>query len=190
MDGERKSGKQALLIGLVHPSAPLSVRLQAAALTDAGCEMVLEVAAGAEGSRSVSDLLQRLGPGSRIFLTGLEAINRPLPETLRVLAGLLDAGVEVCIVDQRGGQTLSPQPTTAQALRAVAMFASNERSRSTSAGGRPPKSQNLSKIQVQFARRLHASGESPRTIGLICRASPEAVLAALGETDEGLAAAE
>ena len=179
MDSGQGSEKKALLIGLVHPAAPLSVGLQRTALSDAGCEMAFEVVGGVEGSRRVSDLLQRLGPGSRLFVTGLEAFNRPLAETLRVVAGLLDAGVEICVVDRLGGQTLAPGQPTAQALRAVAAFASNERARATSSGGRPSKGETLSKIQTQFARKLHQAGESPRTIGLICRVSPDAVAAAL-----------
>ena len=180
MDGGQTSDRKALLVGLLHPSAPLSVRLQRSALADAGCEMAFEITSGVEGSRRVNDLLQRLGPGSRLFVTGMEAFNRPLPETLRIAAGLLDAGVEICVVDRIGGHSLTPGPATAQALRAVAAFAAGEKSRATSAGGRPAKGESLSKVQAQFARKLYEAGESPRTIGLICRVSPDAVMEAVG----------
>lgn len=181
MDGGQTGDRTALLIGLVHPSAPLSVGLQREALTEAGCQMAFEVMPGSDGTRRVNDLLQRLGAGSRIFVTGLEAFNRPLAETLRAVAGLLESGVEICVVDRRGGLTLSPGPATAQALRVAAAFASQDRSRSTSAGGRPARAGGLSKVQIQFARKLFEAGESPRTIGLICKASPDAVMAAIRE---------
>lgn len=141
--------------------------------------MTFEVTGGAGSDKRIGDLLQRMGPESRLMMTGLAALNRSIPECLRLAANLLEAGVEICIVDQQGGQTLAPASGAAQAMRAAASFAGQAKARSTSTSGRPSTGEVLSPVQIRFARKLHASGESLRTISQICRASPNAVLAAI-----------
>lgn len=179
MDGEGGTTKTAKVLGLVNAAAPLSVKLQRRALEDAGCEMTFEVTGGAGSDKRIGDLLQRMGPGSRLMLTGLAALNRSVAECLRLAANLLEAGVEICIVDPLGGQTLTPGSAAAQAMRAAASFAGQARAQATSTNGRPSTGEVLSPVQVRFARKLYDAGESARTIGQICRASPNAVMAAV-----------
>lgn len=179
MDGEAGSKKAAKALGLVNAAAPLSVKLQRRALEDAGCEMTFEVTGGAGSDKRIGDLLQRMAPGSRLMVTGLGALNRSVSECLRLTANLLESGVEICIVDPLGGQTITPGSAAAQAMRAAASFAGQARAQATSTNGRPSTGEVLSPIQVRFARKLYEAGESPRTIGQICRVSPNAVLAAV-----------
>lgn len=177
MDGQGPATKTAKVIGLVNPAAPLSVELQRRALADAGCEMAFEVTGGAGSDKRIGDLLQRMGAGSRLMLTGLAALNRSVAECLRLAASLLEAGVEICIVDPQGGQTLAPGFGAAQAMRIASSFAGQAKAQSTSTNGRPSTGEVLSPVQRRFARKLYQAGESVRTISQICRASPNAVIA-------------
>lgn len=176
-DGGAKTSIRVL--GLVNAAAPLSLEQQRRTLMDAGCGYAFEVPEAAGSDKKVGDLLRRLGPGSRLVLTGLGALNRSIAECLWLAANLLEAGVEICIVDQHSARTLAPGHGVAHAMRMAAAFAGQAKARSSTASGRPSTGEVLSPIQVRFARKLYAAGESPRTIGQICRASPRAVMAAI-----------
>lgn len=114
-DGGAKTSIRVL--GLVNAAAPLSLEQQRRTLMDAGCEYAFEVTEAAGSDKKVGDLLRRLGPGSRLVLTGLGALNRSIAECLWLAANLLEAGVEICIVDQHSARTLGLSASTLKRWR-------------------------------------------------------------------------
>ena len=181
----RQDAARAPGFGLINTASLMPLERQRRLLEAAGCDFVFDVSSGSTAGGRVNDLLGRLGAGSQLFIVGIEAFNRGLPEALRILAGLAETGVEIRLVEPERTHAIEPTDSAISALRAVSAFALAERSRTTTVGGRPAGGTALSKVQLKFARQLYDAGESLRTIGLICRASPDTVWAAIdnGRTD-------
>lgn len=151
-------------------------------LTARGCVNIREE----QGSDFIADRRIRritadLGAGDELVIQSLGVLSRPQGHCARVLRDILEAGVAISVA-------LSKNEVLAfdgggQALALVAALAEHERERNASPGKSVHQggSRNqLSKYQIEYARKLHAEGESLRAIGLLFQMSPNHILDVIG----------
>lgn len=171
-------------IGLIHLGCEATPESQEERLLAAGCTSFLRIADYASGRKQLDRGLAGLKAGSRVHVTGLEAFGRSLAEILRTVRGLVEMGVEVRVNEEQASMAISSRDEVAEALRALASFASAHRSPPMTAGRRP-RTASLSEVQIKYARKLFSEGEPLRTIGLIMRASPDEVWQAISKHPRG-----
>ncbi|MBP8247267.1 MAG: recombinase family protein [Phenylobacterium sp.] len=161
------------------PRAP-SAETQRALMATLACDVVVtESAMTADARRRLGRLIGRLKQGDELAVHGLEAFGQTTGELSLMLREIFRSGAAVAILGEPGkATTLGPQATAGDLVNALAEHESGLtvaraplRRRRGEVGGRL----RLTAHQIDYVRKLHAEGTSPRAIGLLFQVTPDDV---------------
>ncbi|MDD3836851.1 MAG: recombinase family protein [Phenylobacterium sp.] len=172
--------------GIVRGVAPLpSAAAQRERLQAEGCDVIVEEGEPSqESERRLNKLLFGIKRGDEVLVCSLASFMRSTGELVQLLRDLLEIGATVRILDgETDGHALRPSE---QATEVLTLLAEHEIRRPSRPGPRTPgrigggSRNKLSKYQTDYARKLHAEGQSLRAIGLLFQISPDEVWDLIG----------
>lgn len=167
-------------VASLPPTAAQRERLAAEA-----CDVIVEEGEPSpESERRLNKLLFGVKRGDEVLICSLESFQRSTGELVQLLRDLLEIGAAVRILNgDAAGHALQPSDAATELL---SLLAEHETRRPSRPGLRPPgrigggSRNKLSKYQIDYARRLHAEGQSLRAIGLLFQISPDEVWELVG----------
>lgn len=161
------------------PRAP-SAEVQRALMATQACDVIVaESAMTAEARRRIGRLIGRLKQGDELAVHGLEAFGQTTGELVLMLREIFRSGASVAILGESGEATkLGAEATPGDLVNALAEHELSStvtraplRRRRGGVGG-PLR---LTAHQIDYVRKLHAEGTSPRAIGLLFQVTPDDV---------------
>jgi DNA invertase Pin-like site-specific DNA recombinase len=167
-------------VGSLPSAAAQRERLQAEA-----CDVLIEEGEPTpESERRLNKLLFGVKRGDEVLVCSLESFMRSTGELVQLLRDLLEIGATVRILNGEAvAHALQPSEPATELLSLLAEHETRRPSRpSVRAPGRigGGSRNKLSKYQVDYARKLHAEGQSLRSIGLLFQISPDEVWELIG----------
>lgn len=153
---------------------------QRAVLEALSCDVIVqERETTGEAVRRVDRLLFGVKPGDEVVVQSLMVFLKTTGELVQTLRNLLDLEASVIVAASLDEHfRIGPQEPVVAALNLLAEHESRRPNQTLAkpagrigGGSRKP----LSPYQVKYARKLHADGESLRSIGLLFQISPQDV---------------
>lgn len=166
---------------IVEDPRAFSVADQQAILAAHGCDVVIqEPRLSAMVARRIFRLLGRLHAPDEIILASLTLLGRTTGELVELLDRLFASGVVVVIAPSPTQQLrLEPSPQTQELLAALVEHERGQAGAprlSKRRRGEAGRDLELTASQVEHLRKLHAQGQSLRSIGLLFQLTPDEVL--------------
>lgn len=149
------------------------------------CDIIVEEGdPSPESERRLNKLLFGIKRGDEVLVCSLESFMRSTGELVQLLRDLLEIGATVRILNgDAANHSLRPSD---EATELLSLLAEHETRRPSRPGVRAPgrigggSRNKLSKYQIDYARKLHAEGQSLRAIGLLFQISPDEVWELIG----------
>lgn len=166
-------------------SRPAAASEQRDLLAARDCEVIAhESRMTPQVRRRLDRLIRNLHRGDELVLADLAALERTTGELAQLLRNLFQVGVAVRLARAEGDDVLlAPDDSSVALVLALSEHEGRrtpvERAyrRRRSEVGRPLE---LTKHQIEYARKLYADGASPRSIGLIFQATPDQIWQLIG----------
>jgi DNA invertase Pin-like site-specific DNA recombinase len=132
-----------------------------------------------DARRRVAKLLFRLKRGDELVVHSLDSLDMSTGELTHRLRDMFEVGVALRIAaDAETSQVFPPEEPMMSLIGALADH-ENRRPQSEKAYRRRRSSAGrdlaLTNYQIEYARKMHLEGVSPRVIGLLFQASPDEI---------------
>ena len=158
------------------PQSP-SAEVQRLRLAQHACDVVVEEPAMTpDARRRLLRLIARLKPGDELAVHGLEVFRQTTGAVVHLLREVFRKGAGVVVArEAEEPMRFEPQPDLLALVDALADHEAGQtlppvpRRRRGEAGRR----MQLTAHQIDYARKLHAEGASPRAIGLLFQVAPD-----------------
>lgn len=158
------------------PQSP-SAEVQRLRLAQHACDVVVEEPAMTpDARRRLSRLIARLKPRDELVVHGLEVLGQTTGAAVHLLREVFRKHAVVVVArEAEAPMRFEPQPGLVDLVDALADHEARQalppvpRRRRGEAGRR----MQLTAHQIDYARKLHAEGASPRAIGLLFQVAPD-----------------
>lgn len=158
------------------PQSP-SAEVQRLRLAQHACDVVVEEPAMTpDARRRLLRLIARLKPRDELAVHGLEVFGQTTGAIIHLLREVFRKGAGVIVArEAEEPMRFEPQPGLLALVDALADHEASQtlppvpRRRRGEAGRR----MQLTAHQIEYARKLHAEGASPRAIGLLFQVAPD-----------------
>lgn len=169
---------------IVEGPHPPSAEVQRGLLAPHGCDVIVEERAMTpDARRRLMRLISRLKRSDELVVHGLEAFGQTTGGLVQLLREVFRRGAAVVVVREAKQRVRFEPEASLSAL--VNALADHEAGQALPTGLRRRRGEvgrriQLTAHQIEYIRKLHAEGASPRAIGLLFQVTPDDVWRILG----------
>ncbi|MFZ3008520.1 MAG: recombinase family protein [Phenylobacterium sp.] len=156
---------------------PPSAEVQRMLLESHGCDVVVEEPAMTpDARRRLLRLVARLKRGDELVVHGLEVLGQTTGALVHLLREVFRAGAAVVVAREAEQKVrFVPDANLTALIDALADHEAGQAlpTRLRRRRGEAGRRMQLTAHQIEYARKLHAEGASPRAIGLLFQVAPD-----------------